>query len=127
MSSRLIPPTRRLEQLAEPDDVVGILGADLEVEHVEVGELLEEIPLSLHHRLAGQRADVAEPEHGGAVGDDGDEVPLRRVLVGVLGILLDLEAGLGDAGGVGEREIALVVERLGRERPRSCRAGPEEW
>ena len=105
----------RLEELAELDDVVGILGADLEIEDVEVGELLEEVRLALHHRLAGERADVAEAEHGGAVGDDGDEVALRRVLVGVVGIGLDLEAGLGDAGRVGEREVALVVERLGRD------------
>src|SRR6185503_8696480 len=30
-----------LEQLAEPDDVVGAFGADLEIEDVEVRELLE--------------------------------------------------------------------------------------
>ena len=112
MSSRLIPPTRRLEQLAEPDDVVGVFGADLEIEDVEVGELLEEVAFALHHRLSGERSDVAEPEHGSAVGDDGDEVSAGSVLVGVVGILLDLEAGLGDAGRVGEGEIALVVERL---------------
>ena len=113
MSSRLMPPTRGLEELAEPDDVLRVLGADLEVEHVDVGELLEEVRLSLHHRLAGERPDVAEAEHRGAVGDDGDEVAAGRVLVGVLGVLLDLEAGLGDAGRVGEGEVALVVERLG--------------
>ena len=32
-----------LEKLAELDDVVGILRADLEVEHIEIRELLEEI------------------------------------------------------------------------------------
>ena len=87
--------------MAEPHDVVGILGAHLQVEHVEVGELLEEVPLALHHRLAGERADVAEAEHRGAVRDHGDEVPPRRVPIGVLGIALDLEARLGDPGGVG--------------------------
>ena len=90
-----------------------ILGADLEVEDVDVGELLEEIALAFHDRLAGERADVAEAEHGGAVGDDGDEVALGRVLVGVVRVALDLEAGLGDAGRVGEREIALIGQRLG--------------
>ena len=38
---------RRLEQLAELDDVVGILRSDLDVEDVDVGELLEEICLCL--------------------------------------------------------------------------------
>ena len=105
---------RRLEQLAELDDVVRVLGSDFEIEHVEIGELLEEIAFAFHHRLAGDRADVAESEHGGAVGDDGDEVALRRVLVREIGILLDLEARLGDAGRVGERQIALIGQRLGR-------------
>ena len=50
---------RRLEELAELDDVVGILRADLEIEDVEIGELLEEIPFAFHDRLAGHRADVA--------------------------------------------------------------------
>ena len=104
---------RRLEQLAELDDVVGILGADLEIEDVDIGELLEEVPLALHHRLSGHRADVAEPEHRGAVGDDADEIALRGVGVGELGVALDLEARLGDARRVGEREVALVGERLG--------------
>ena len=61
----------------------------------------------------GERADVAEPEHGGAVRHDGDEIALRGVLVRVLGIALDLEARLGDAGRIGEREVALIVERFG--------------
>ena len=74
---------------------------------------LKRFALAFHDRLAGERADVAESEHGGAVGDDGDEVAARRVLVGGVGIVLDREAGLGDAGRVGEREVALVVERLG--------------
>ena len=106
------PAHRGLEQLAELDDVVRILGAHLEVEDVDVGELLEEVGLALHDRLAGKGADVAEAEDGGAVGDDGHEVPLGRVLVDVVRVVLDGQAGLGDSRGVGEREVALVVQRL---------------
>ena len=87
MSSRLMPPTVGSSSWQNLMTSSGILGADLEVEDVEVGELLEEIAFALHHRLAGERADVAEAEHGGAVGDDGDEVALRRVLVDVVGVL----------------------------------------
>ncbi len=105
---------RRLEQLAELDHVVGILGPDLEIEHIEIGELLEEICLSLHHRLSRQRADVAQSQNGGAVGDDRNEVALGCVLVDVVGLRLDLEAGDRDPGRIGEREVALVVEGLGR-------------
>jgi hypothetical protein len=42
---------------------------------------LEQQRLALHHRHGGGRADVAEAEHGGAVGDDGDGVLLDRELV----------------------------------------------
>ena len=69
---------------------------DLEIEHIEVGELLEEIPFPLHDRLAGDRADVAEAEHRGAVGDDGDEVAFGGVRVRQVLVALDLEARLGD-------------------------------
>ncbi len=51
------------------DEFVDVLGADLDVHAVDVGEALEQDRLAFHHRLAGQRADVAQAEHGGAVGD----------------------------------------------------------
>src|SRR5207253_11232466 len=38
---------RGLEQLAELDDVLRILGTNLEVKDVEIGELLEEVALAL--------------------------------------------------------------------------------
>ena len=66
----------RLESWQELDDVVGVLGADLEVEDVEVGELLEEVALALHDRLAGERADVAEAEDGGPLVTTATRLPL---------------------------------------------------
>ncbi len=107
-------PDGGLEELAELDHVVRIFGANLQIEHVEIRELLEEIRLALHHGLGGQRADVAEAQDRRAVADYRDEVALSRVLVGVLGGLLDLEAWDRDSGRVGEPEIALIVEWLGR-------------
>jgi hypothetical protein len=64
------------------DEGVGVLGVELDVDRVHVGEALEEDRLALHHRLRGQRAEVAEAEDRGAVRDDGDEVALGRVVVG---------------------------------------------
>ena len=51
---------------------------DLDVEDVDAGEFLEQDRLAFHHRLGGQRADIAEAEHGGAVGDHGDEIGAGR-------------------------------------------------
>ena len=56
--------------------------------------------------------DVTEAEHGGAVGDDCDEISPGCVGVDVSRLLLDLEARFGDAGRVREGKVALVIERL---------------
>ena len=52
---------RRLEELTEPDHVLRIFRTDLEIEDVEIRELLEQVTLSFHHRLPGERTDVAKP------------------------------------------------------------------
>src|SRR5215216_6522348 len=85
-----------LEQLAEANDVVRILRPDLEIEHIEVSELLEKIPLALHYGLSSKCTDVAEAEDCGSVRYDCDEVAAGCVFVGVFGVLLDLEAGLSN-------------------------------
>ena len=81
MSSRLMPPNVGSSAATVSMKRVDVLRVELEVEHVDVGELLEQAGLALHHRLAGERADVAEAEHRGAVGDDRDQVAARRVLL----------------------------------------------
>ena len=53
---------------------------------------------AFHDGLAGECADVAETEHGGAVGDDGHEVALVGVAIGVVGLFLDLEEGSATPG-----------------------------
>ena len=73
----------RLQAGHDLDQLGGIGLVDLDVEHVDAGELLEQAALAFHHRLAGQRADVAEAEHGGPVADHGDEVAAGGVLAGV--------------------------------------------
>ena len=78
MSSRLMPPKvgSSATMMSTSLSTSGLV--DLDVEHVDAGELLEQHRLALHHRLAGERADGAEAEHRGAVGQHGDEV-LRAV------------------------------------------------
>src|SRR3989475_6092238 len=103
----------RLEQLTEADHVIRALRADFQVEHVDVGERLEQDPLALHHRLPGEWADVAEAEHRGPVRDHRDEVAFGGVAVDLLGALGDLAARLRHPGRIGERQVALVLEGLG--------------
>jgi len=52
-------------------------------------------------------------QDGRAVGDDGDELALGGVIVGLALILGDRQHRHRDAGRIGEREIALRRHRLG--------------
>ncbi len=108
------PADGRREHLAETDHFLGVLGVDLDVEDIDVGEALEQDALALHDRFAGESADVAEAEHRGAVGNHRDEVALVGVLIGEFRVLGDVEAGLGNAGRVRERQIALGGAGFGR-------------
>jgi len=95
------------------DQLVGVGLVDLEVEDVDAGELLEQHALAFHHRLGGERADVAQAEHRGAVGDHADQVRARGQLGRLRRILDDRIAGRGHARRVGQRQVALVGEHLG--------------
>src|SRR3990172_9456372 len=101
------------EELAGADHLFRVFGLELDVEDVDVGEALEEHTLAFHHRLAGPGADIAEAEHGGAVRHHRHQVPLGRVLVEQARVALDLEAGHGDAGRVGQAQVALRAAGLG--------------
>ena len=102
------------EQLDAIDEFVRILGRDFEVDGIDVGEALEQHRLAFHHRLRRERAAIAEPENGGAVGDDRDEIALGRVVVGARLVFGDGQHRNGDARRIGERQIALRRHRLGR-------------
>ncbi len=105
----------RRQHLAEADDLFGVLGVDLDIENVDVGKAFEEHALALHHRFARHGADVAETEDGGAVGDHRHKIAFVGVFVDQLWVAGDLETGLGDAGGVGQRQIALGKARFCRD------------
>ena len=109
-----MPPKVGPEVAHAVDEGVDVLGVDQQVDGVDVGEALEQRALALHHRLGRQRAEIAEAEDGGAVGDDGDEVALVGVVVGERRVLGDRLHRHGDARRIGERQVALGGQRLGR-------------
>ena len=121
MSSRLMPPKPGAMWLDGGDDLVGVLGVEADRERVDAAELLEQQRLALHHRHRRLRADVAEAEHGAAVGHDGDGVALDRVLEGLVAVLGDRAADPRDAGRVGHREVVARAQRRACCAARSCR------
>jgi len=102
----------RFQRGDDVDELVGIEFVDFNIEYVDAGELLEKYALAFHHGFAGKWADVAEAEHGGAVGNDRDEVAACGVERSSPGVADDFVAGRCDAGGIGKREIGLVGERF---------------
>ncbi len=96
------------------DEFVDIGGIDLQVDTVDIREPLEQHRLALHHRLRRQRADVAQAEHGRAVRDHRHDIAAVGVFVGIGLVLGDAQAGHRDAGRIGEGQIALCGQRLGR-------------
>jgi len=92
-------------------NLVRIGGRETDGPCVDTGELLEEDRLAFHHGQGRLRADVAEPEHGGAVGDDRDRVGLAREAPDQFGIVGDCAAGARDTRGVRHREVIRRLER----------------
>ena len=113
MSSRLMPPNvgSRLATMSQKRSGVGLV--DLDVEHVDPGELLEQHRLAFHDGLCRERSDGAETEHRGPVGHHRDEVRAGGQARRLGRIGRDRVAGCGDARRVGEREVVLARERLG--------------
>ena len=100
----------RGDGLAGRDDAGGVVGVDADGEGIHAAEFLEQHGLALHDRQTGFGADVAQAQHGGAVGHDGHHVALEGVLVHVVGILFDLAARLGDAGGVSRGQVVAGLD-----------------
>ena len=103
----------RLERRDGGDHILDAGRIDFDVENVDASEFLEEDGLAFHHRLGGQRADIAETENRRAVGNNGHEVAARCVIDCGIGIVANLKAGCGHTRRIGQRQVALVAERLG--------------
>ena len=109
------PAETGAEQLDRIDEPLRVGGVDLEVDRIDVGEALEQHRLAFHHRLRRQRAEIAEAEDGGAVGNDGDEIALGGEVIGLARIGGDFFDRNGDAGRISEAEVALSRHRLGSD------------
>ena len=99
------------QQAHSVDDLVHVFTAHAQRNRVHAAEGLEQNALALHDGHARLGADVAETENGSTVGDDGDGIPAARELVALVHVLLDLQTGRGDAGGVGKTQRITGIDR----------------
>ena len=98
------------------DDLLDVGGVEADRHRVDAAELLEEHGLALHHRHRGGRADVAEAQDRGPVGDDADHVGHPRVVLGHRRVGRYRLAHPGHTRGVGQRELVGAVEGDSRDR-----------
>ena len=87
------------------DKLVNVLGLDTEGECVNVSKRLEQRAFALHNGHTCLGADVAQTENGAAVGDNGAQIVAAGQFVGFVYVLLDLQAGGCNTGGVCQRQI----------------------
>ncbi|CUI72341.1 Uncharacterised protein [Achromobacter xylosoxidans] len=95
------------------DQLVRVGLVDLDVEHVQPGEFLEQHRLAFHHRLGGQGTDIAQAQHRGAVGDHAHQVAAAGVAEHIGRVRHDFLAGRRHPGRVRQGQVTLVDERLG--------------
>ena len=94
------------------DEGFGILGVEFDVDRIDVGEALEQYRLAFHHRLRGERAEIAHSKDRGSVGNHRHQVGARGVACGagrIVGDRLDRDR---HAGRISEAEVALGGHRL---------------
>ena len=102
----------RAEVAHRVDKGVGVLGVDLEIDGIDVGESFEQDRLALHDGLGGQRPQVAQAEDGRAIGDHRHHVAARRQVEGGRWVLGDGPDGNRHPGRIGQRQVALRGHRL---------------
>ena len=98
--------------LDDRDDLLGVLRVEAHRPGVDVAEALEESGLAFHDGQSRLRADVAQAEHRGAVGDDGHGVAFDRVLSGEGAVARDLLAHARHARRVDPGEILARAQRV---------------
>ena len=96
------------------DELFGAARLEAQVEHVDIGEILEQDALAFHNRFGGVRPDVAEPEDGCAVGDHSHQIGAPGVFGHQSLILRDGLAGFRHTRRIGEGQILLAFAALGQ-------------
>ncbi len=97
----------RVKEAHAIDKLVDVAGVDLEIDRIDIGKALEESALALHHGLRRERPEIAEPQNRRTIRDHRDKIALRGVIEDRARLAVDAEAGEGDTGRIGERQIAL--------------------
>ncbi len=124
MSSRLMPPKVGSSAAITSTSLSGSFSL-ISISNTSIpANFFEQYAFAFHHRLAGEGADIAEAEHGGAIGDHRHQVAARGHVTGFGRIFDDGHAGCRHAGRISQRQIALAGKAFGGHDLDFARAGP---
>ena len=96
------------------DKGIDVRGVNQHVNGIDIGKALEQQGLTLHHRFAGEGTQIAQSQHGAAIGNDRNAVALAGIAIGHQRVTGDLAAGLCHTRRVGHRQMPHGVRRLGQ-------------
>ena len=99
------------DQMHRIDKFIHILALDTQREGIHIAECLEQGAFALHDRHTCLGTDIAQAQHGAAVGDHSAEIMPPGQLVALVQVFLDLQTGLCHAGGVGQGQLFLGGHR----------------
>ena len=90
-------------------DLVHILGGHAQRERIHIRKRLEQRAFALHHRHAGDRADIAQAEYRCAVRNNRNQVMPAGISIAQRRVILNFKARLGHARRIGDRKVLLAV------------------
>ena len=91
------PAQRRFERGDDVDQSIDVGLGQFDVKDVDASKLLEQTRLAFHHRLAGERANIAQAQYRSPVGNHAHQVGARGVLGRERGIPFNFQTGVGHA------------------------------
>ena len=94
-------------------EFLGIFFVDLDVKDINASIYLEEQSLTLHDGFAAHGTDVTQSQDGSAVGDDSYQIAFVGILVRIIGIVLNLQTGIGHTRRVSQRKVGLCTVSFG--------------
>ena len=95
------------------DQFVGVGFVHFNVKHIDIGEFFEQYAFAFHHRFAGFRANIAQPQHRCAVGHHGNQVAACGVFIGFHRVGMDFHTRCGNARRIRQCQIVLRGQRFG--------------
>ena len=104
-------PKGRLQFFDDIHKFLGILGIDADGHRVHIPKLLVQNRLAFHNGHGSFRTNVPQPQHPGAIADDGHHVAPAGIFKGQIRIFLDFPARFSYPRRIGNGQVVPIFQR----------------